>query len=231
MNCSQTCSKSGTVIRLPAVRSTEEGAVTPLSKDSLLVSKSLWGQLSSDTLRAVGSYHRKYPLKRGISREQIKSQQRVFSRYPARFFTDMMDKLAADGELGESGAYVHLPDHRIRFTESQEGDIQRLMAQFAAEPNSPPSVKECQAAVGEDVFAALLELGELVQVSPEVVYRRQDYQKLVSEVRAYLDKNGTITVAQARDRFHTSRKYVLALLEHLDAIGVTVREGDVRRLR
>jgi hypothetical protein len=34
-----------------------------------------------------------------------------------------------------------------------------------------------------------------------------------------------------RDHFNTSRRYVLALLEHLDATGVTVREGDARRLR
>jgi selenocysteine-specific elongation factor len=143
----------------------------------------------------------------------------------------MMDKLAGDGELVESGAFVHLPEHRIHFTERQEGDIQRLISQFAADPNSPPSVKESQAEVGEDVYAALVELGELVQVSPEVVFRSEDYQRLVSDVKSYIENNGTITVAQARDRYQTSRKYVLALLEHLDAIGVTVREGDIRRIK
>jgi len=38
-------------------------------------------------------------------------------------------------------------------------------------------------------------------------------------------------VAEVRDRFHTSRKYALALLEHLDLTGVTVRIGDERRLK
>jgi selenocysteine-specific elongation factor len=41
----------------------------------------------------------------------------------------------------------------------------------------------------------------------------------------------TLTVAQVRDHFTTSRKYALALMEHLDAIGVTVREGDARKLK
>jgi selenocysteine-specific elongation factor len=40
-----------------------------------------------------------------------------------------------------------------------------------------------------------------------------------------------MTVAEARDLLATSRKYVLPLLEHLDATGVTLREGDYRRLR
>jgi selenocysteine-specific elongation factor len=40
-----------------------------------------------------------------------------------------------------------------------------------------------------------------------------------------------VTAAEVRDHFNTSRRYVLALLEHLDATGVTVRDGDVRRLK
>jgi selenocysteine-specific elongation factor len=40
-----------------------------------------------------------------------------------------------------------------------------------------------------------------------------------------------MTVADARDLFGSSRKYMLALLEHLDAIGVTIRDGDYRKLR
>jgi len=41
----------------------------------------------------------------------------------------------------------------------------------------------------------------------------------------------TLTVTQVRDHFTTSRKYALALMENLDAIGVTVRDGDARRLK
>ena len=76
----------------------------------------------------------------------------------------------------------------------------------------------------------LLDLGRLVRVSPDVVFRREDYDQLRSDLYEVLAKSGTITVAQFRDRYKTSRKYALALLEHLDEIGETVREGDVRRL-
>jgi selenocysteine-specific elongation factor len=46
-----------------------------------------------------------------------------------------------------------------------------------------------------------------------------------------LQANRTITVAVVRDLFKTSRKYALALLEHLDAAGVTKRVGDERVLK
>lgn len=48
---------------------------------------------------------------------------------------------------------------------------------------------------------------------------------------AALERDGTITLAQARDELSTSRKYAQAYLEHLDAERVTLRRGDERVLR
>jgi selenocysteine-specific elongation factor len=42
---------------------------------------------------------------------------------------------------------------------------------------------------------------------------------------------GEITPAAFRDRFGTTRKYTIPLLEYLDREGVTMRVGDRRRLR
>jgi selenocysteine-specific elongation factor len=142
-----------------------------------------------------------------------------------------MRKLAAEGYLKEDGPLVMLPDHQIRFTNDQQRDIDHLLARFAESPTSPPTIKECQAEVGESVTNALIDLGKLVSVGPEVVFRREDYEHIVAQVRRILSEQGTITVAEARDQFRTSRRYILALLEHLDASGVTVREGDARRLK
>ena len=70
-----------------------------------------------------------------------------------------------------------------------------------------------------------------MKVSPDVLFDAETYDRLVGEVRAFIARSGSITIAQARDIFHTSRKYALALLEHLDETGVTRRVGDERTLR
>jgi len=105
------------------------------------------------------------------------------------------------------------------------------MERFKQNPFLPPSVKECRKDVGEELYNALLSLKSLQQVSPEVVFTTETYQKMVSEVKKILDKDQTITVARARDHFGSSRKYMLAFLEKLDSEGITVREEDVRRLK
>jgi len=74
-------------------------------------------------------------------------------------------------------------------------------------------------------------LGQLKQLTPDVVFRSEDFEQMVVKVRSFITEKGQITVADARDLFNSSRKYILALLEHLDATGVTRRDGDFRKLR
>ena len=54
---------------------------------------------------------------------------------------------------------------------------------------------------------------------------------MLDQTRGILENQGTITAAEMRDHFNTSRRYILAFLEYLDTSGITVREGDVRRLK
>jgi selenocysteine-specific elongation factor len=68
-------------------------------------------------------------------------------------------------------------------------------------------------------------------VSDDVLFLPETYQDIIARTRAYLQENGSATVAQFRDLLNTSRKYALGLLEHLDEKGVTKRVGDERVLR
>jgi selenocysteine-specific elongation factor len=104
------------------------------------------------------------------------------------------------------------------------------MIQFSASPYSPPTVRDCCALVGDEIFQALVDRGDLIQVSAEVVFRADAYQEMLAEVKTLIRQHGSITVAQFRDRFSTSRKYALPFLEHLDQRRITIRDGDTRKL-
>ena len=64
-----------------------------------------------------------------------------------------------------------------------------------------------------------------------MIFRKQDYDLVVAKIGHTIEENGKVSLAEVRDLFNTSRKYAQALLEHLDAIGITVRDGDFRKLR
>jgi selenocysteine-specific elongation factor len=205
----------------------ENGEKEQLSPQALVTAKAYWDQLSRKLLQEVGEYHKSYPLRRGISREELKSRLKL----PPRVYNAVLHRIALQGELLEEGSLVQQTGHGIRFSTQQQRAVDALLARFSASPFAPPTVKECLAEVGEDVFNAMIELGLLVPVPPDLVFRKQDYSRMVSEVVEMLKMRGKVTAAEVRDHFNTSRRYVLAFLEYLDAQGITVREGDTRRLK
>jgi selenocysteine-specific elongation factor len=135
---------------------------------------------------------------------------------------------AAEGLIADEGATVRLPSHTIRLTAEQQQQVDALLARFRRQPYTTPSFKESTAAVGEEVLGVLIARGDLVPASPEVLFLTETYEMMEARVRAHIEREGSITLAQTRDLFGTSRKYAQGLLEHLDEIGVTKRVGDAR---
>jgi selenocysteine-specific elongation factor len=130
-----------------------------------------------------------------------------------------------------TGAALHRPDFHLTFKPDQQKSIEALVRKFQAAPWNTPSPKEAEQIVGAQVLAALIDLGQLLKLSEDVLLLPETYEVGVEKIRAHLIAQKTITVAQVRDLFTTSRKYALALMEYLDAQGVTKRQGDERVLR
>lgn len=204
----------------------EEGE-PKITSDLLSIALPHWNALKSKILQMIESYHKSYPLRRGIPREELKSKLKLSPRN----FNAVVSSLVTRHALLESSSFVAKPDHEIRFDSGQQAKVQGLMRKFDQNPFGPPSVKECQAEVGDEIFNALTDSNELVLVSQEVVFKKGDYDLMVEKVREAIRQKEKVTLAEVRDMLDTTRKYVQALLEHLDSTGVTIRDGDYRKLR
>jgi selenocysteine-specific elongation factor len=82
-----------------------------------------------------------------------------------------------------------------------------------------------------ELLAYLAEHERVVPVADGVIFTPEAYRRMVADVIEHLRRECTITLAQVRDMFSTSRKYAQALLEHLDERRITRRVGDERVLR
>jgi selenocysteine-specific elongation factor len=204
----------------------------------LILTKTYFTQIKSQVKAEIDDFIRQFPLRLGIPREVLKSKLDLATRE----FNAIVHRLVEEGELCESlirkdmpGVspipVVHSRNHQIQFSPEQQKVVNALLNKFAAAPYTPPTIKLCISESSEDIYNALVDLGHLIPLSDEVVFKWEDYQDLVEQVKRIIFESGSISVAQMRDRFNTSRRYVLAFLEHLDLIGITVREGDVRKLR
>ena len=204
----------------------EDGAQA-ITSETLAIALPHWNMLSDRTLRLVEAYHKDYPLRRGIPREELKSKLKL----SPRIFNALITTLVARQQILETGKSVAKPGYTIQFNGQEQAKVQEMMRKFEANPLSPPSVKDCQTEVGEEVLNALLETNELIAVSSDVIFRKSDYDLMVARIKTEMIRNGRITLAEVRDLFNTSRKYAQAILEHLDGIGITMRDGDYRKLK
>jgi selenocysteine-specific elongation factor len=204
----------------------EEGAQT-ITSDILVIPLPHWNALHQKIMEIVGSYHNTYPLRRGIPREELKSRLKL----SPRVFNALITTYYLRNILKDSKNFVAKPDHEIQFDLGQQAKVQALIRRFEQNPFSPPSIKELQTEVDQEILNALIESNELITVSSDVIFRKRDYASMVDRIKKEILQKEKITLSEVRDLFGTSRKYAQALLEHLDANGVTLRNGDYRQLK
>ena len=161
----------------------------------------------------------------GLSRAALPQQLRA----PAPLVAALLEGLAADGELVLEGGRVLPPGH----TAPPHGpEAARLLAALDQGGFAPPDLPALARAQGAPagLLDALTAAGVLVRITPTFGLTRAGYARWRQAVGEAFAASEQVTVSQLRDQLGTSRKYVLAFLEHLDARAVTRRVGEARIL-
>jgi len=192
-----------------------------------VVTLSAWRDLITQVQTAAGAYHQKYPLRPGLPREELKSQVRA----PGTLLNQALDHAARLGEINATATTIALPEHRVTLSPDQQARVEQALADFRANPYSPPSLQQIEELLGGEVLQYLIEDGRLVKVSEDVLFASDTFAEIERRLVAYLKENQSVTVAQVRDLLGTSRKYALGLMEEMDRRRVTKRLGDMRVLR
>ncbi len=200
------------------------GAV--IEAGTVLALTASWRDAQAQAVALLRDFHAVQPLLPGLPRDTLRSKLGL----PAKVF-DALLMLPADDAIVDEGETVRLASHQVRFSTQQQKAVDALLAQCAAQPWNTPSVKDARAALGDAVYESAVRQKLLVQLGADVILLPATYAQAVRDVRQFIQREGQMTAAQVRDVFGTTRKYALALMEHLDAIGVTKRIGDARVLR
>ena len=205
----------------------ETGRIVEIGTSGVyLADVATWKSIQETLIGIMKDFHARFPLRPGIPLEELRSRARL----PGRVAEAAIASLEAEGVLLRQGRNAALKEHTRALSKDEEARAHSLLADFRTQAYSPPSRKESEARVGEEVLAYLIDTGELIAVGEDVLFARDVYEEMVEAIKARIGEQGSLTVGQVRDQFSTTRKYALALMEHLDQIGITVREGDARRL-
>jgi selenocysteine-specific elongation factor len=183
----------------------------------------------------LSDYHRKFPLKPGLSKEELRRQ--LPPAMEVRLFNYLLGDLAQKQQVVSEKDLVRLSAHKVTLAQDQEDLSRRLEELYRRGHLSPPTFKEATEAARispekvKQMLQVLVNQGRLVKVKEDLYFHQAAIQQLKAALINFLKQNREITVVQFKDLTQTSRKFSIPLLEYFDSIRTTVRVGEARRLR
>jgi selenocysteine-specific elongation factor len=207
-----------------------QDAAKGLEEDGRIVIRGSFYMLPEDLDRIerravdlVRDFHRRQPLKKGLSKEELKSRIDA----PHSLVEELLstsEQLELDGDL------VRQRGQDVRFTPEQERERRRIESAFLAAELTPPDRDEVLKTFDRKVFYALVEHGVIVPLTKNIYLHRRTLERAKERIGEALSKRGSMRLSEMKDLWGTTRKYAVPLAEHLDRIGFTQRDGDKRSL-
>lgn len=197
---------------------------------AVLLSKGKMEELGSGLAKALASFHREHPERKGMPAEEC---AKAIDLQDTKFTRELLT-------LFEKQGVIKFEDERARLANFEPFDEELFSANVTALKKyavkmgySMPSVEEAQAALGftaeemKRIIAYLKEKKELALITGAFLLFLEieaDFKEKLANI------SGDITLAAVRDATGSSRKYALPLLEYFDSKGITRRVGDKRIL-
>jgi selenocysteine-specific elongation factor len=166
----------------------------------------------------------------------------ALNRFPRERWQATLDELVETGAAIERGESIVLrvdeePPSASTPAPRSHPLAPAVLEQLRRGGFAPPAPAAIAAALDEDdagvtaALAALVEAGEAVRTRGSVYFAAERLAAATDRALELIERRGALTIAELRDDLAISRKYAQALLEHLDATGLTFRDGDVHRRR
>lgn len=209
-----------------------DGRLVPVGDTSRFVSADYLSYFDSRFLDRLRAYHQIHPDEPGCLLETVLGWiERRSDRTLAR---PILARLTASGAVRVMGRYACLKEFAPALSRQDEELLSRVLAAFEKAAFQPPDLAALAAQTGTNTarVAKLVKvacsLGELVQVDASVYLHGNRERELRDMARKLFAAGGPFTVAQLREALASSRKFAVPMAEHLDRVGFTHREGDVR---
>ena len=181
---------------------------------------------------ALQRFHADYPIKQGAALSML---QRVTPLRGLEPFAQA--ELHRRGEVVLRDGLVSLARHDpfAALAPQQLARLTEIEERMRAGGTSPPDVRQFDAPDDADLIALMVAQGRLVSLAnialkQQVVFHAATIGQAQRSLAASFPPPTAFTTSAARTALGTSRKFIVPLLEHLDALGMTLRDGDTRQI-
>ncbi len=194
-----------------------------------------YDQLKQDALGHLEAYHKANPLKAGMQKEELKSKLPPF--LGPKLYNLLLVQTSKEGAVVAEEDLIRLAAHRISLGEDQAVIRNRILDAYRKSGLQPPYFNDLcvQMNISEnrakEVLMLLVKEGTIVKIKEDLYFDIRAVDDLKERLVNFLIRNGEITTPQFKEMTGVSRKFVIPLIEYFDSKNVTIRIGDIRKLR
>jgi selenocysteine-specific elongation factor len=199
-----------------------------LKTDDAVISAEALNALKNSLMGLIGSFHKKEPMKAGLLTEEARTRLRISQKV----MDAVIDSLSKERQIVSEKDTLRLTSHKASGGESKER-IEKIYIEAGLTPPTLTElldklkIKEREAL---DLLNLLSKEGRLIRIK-EFFFSKASIDGLSATIRAFFAKKSDMTPPDFKEMTGLSRKFAIPLLEYLDSQKVTIRVGDVRKLR
>ena len=215
-------------------RCIEAGKLVEL-EDGTILAASKFQMMTERLIQLLQEYHENNPLAEGMPKQELQSRLRdTWHIQEDKIILGAVHRLMDLGTLMDCGKTVSMQGFEAVLTPEQEKLKERIAGMYKDAGIEIPKNDEIYALnpdkrVINAIFDRLYKEGVLVKVDPSYNISQEGWNCVVAAART-AGAEGSFVLADFRDTLNTSRKYASVYLAALDRAGITVFDGERRRL-
>ncbi|MBK6852599.1 MAG: SelB C-terminal domain-containing protein [Burkholderiales bacterium] len=193
------------------------------------------GEIEAGVLTQLAAFHARSPDELGPDVARLR--RLAAPRLPDALWRGLLAGLRSAGRVFVKGAQVHLPEHGVRLSATEERIAQKVAPLMLDGAFDPPWVRDLARDTREPeallrtVLARLAQRGELHAVVKDLYYPLATMHRLAQLAREVGQRDGEVKAATFRDATGLGRKRAIQILEYFDRVGLLRRVQDSHRLR
>ena len=199
-----------------------------MKKDSFVWHSANDKALQTGLTEKLAEYHKKHPYRYGMQKAEI--HMTFLKKVKPAVFDLYVDNLADEKVIKRHNEFLCMPEHEIRKDTLYEKTEKKLLDTFEKAGLDFPKVSEVDfggidSGVIDDILLLLMEEGKVVKLGEELYTLTPYIEKSKGIIQGLLSKKSLITMGEIRDALETSRKNAKLIVEYMDSIKVTKRNG------
>ena len=211
-----------------------EGKLVEL-EDGTILAASKFQMMTDRLIQLLQEYHESNPLAEGMPKQELQSRLRdTWHIQEDKIILGAVHRLMNLGTLTDCGKAVSMQGFEAVLTPEQEKLKERIAGIYKDAGIEIPKNDEIYALDSDKrvinaIFDRLYKEGVLVKVDPSYNISQEGWNRVAAAART-AGAEGSFVLADFRDTLNTSRKYASVYLAALDRAGITVFDGERRRL-